>query len=147
MMVDVKFIPCPFCGHGDINVTVARENGIDITSVWCDKCGARVSSTVEKKAFDKWNRRNPESEAIDLALFERCNARVPIYCERRGAICPSCNEELYVRAIHCAQNRCDSIEIKEQPPFCKWCGQRLVWGEEVGIYVSNKTDKEASACW
>lgn len=68
-------------------------------------------------------------EAIGVCRRELTskNARAPVYNVKRGALCPSCDGELYTRILQCRRFRSEEIKIKEQTPFCKWCGQALDW--------------------
>ena len=54
-------------------------------------------------------------------------AKKPVYNAKRGALCPSCDGELYMRILYCRRFRREEIKIEEKTPFCKWCGQRLDW--------------------
>ena len=58
MNKESKLKPCPFCGHGDINVTVKDSSTLfDNVRIWCDRCGASVTGMTEEKAAWRWNRR------------------------------------------------------------------------------------------
>lgn len=66
MSKETKLTSCPFCGHGDINVTVKGSNGLfDNVRIWCDRCGASVYDMTEGKALKRWNRRVNNEQRAD----------------------------------------------------------------------------------
>lgn len=63
-MRQIELKPCPFCGYKEINTTIGDYDGLfDNVRMWCDRCGASVTSMTEEKAIRKWNRRADNEQA------------------------------------------------------------------------------------
>lgn len=50
----------------------------------------------------------------------------PSYNCQRGMLCPTCDKALWVRIEIKGLFGTKKITVKEQPNFCKYCGQALV---------------------
>ena len=69
-----------------------------------------------------------EALSVCREAIRSSEIKLPVrYNVRRGALCPSCDGELYTRALRCGIFRKEEIKIEEKAPFCKWCGQALSW--------------------
>ena len=63
----------------------------------------------------------------DESIINEQRALEPKYNVRRGALCPTCDGELELRIRRRGLFFNDEIRIEEKAPFCKWCGQSIVW--------------------
>lgn len=78
-------------------------------------------------ALEERGARALEALGVCRKALKGTSPQAPKYNARRGALCPACDGELYIRVLRCGILRRDEIKIEEKTPFCKWCGQALDW--------------------
>lgn len=59
-------------------------------------------------------------------MSNKATPKHPSYNCQRGMLCPTCDKALWVRVEIKSVLGTKKITVKEQPNFCKYCGQALL---------------------
>lgn len=59
-------------------------------------------------------------------MMDKNTPKHPSYNCRRGLLCPTCDKSLWTRVEIKGIFGKKEIMVKEQPNFCKYCGQALL---------------------
>ena len=68
---------------------------------------------------------DPEFDGLTPVNHGRWTAKHPHYNCQRGMLCPTCDKALWERVEIRGVFFKKKVVIKEQPNFCKYCGQKL----------------------
>jgi hypothetical protein len=60
-----------------------------------------------------------------MIMSNKATPKPPSYNCQRGMLCPTCDKALWVRVGIKGVLGTKKIMVKEQPDFCKYCGQAL----------------------
>ena len=69
--------------------------------------------------------KDPKADDQESEIQDRLTAKHPHYNCQRGMLCPTCDKALWERVEIRGLFFKKKIVIKEQPNFCKYCGQKL----------------------
>ncbi|MBO5969380.1 MAG: hypothetical protein J6S14_12870 [Clostridia bacterium] len=128
-MKETKLKPCPRCGKSVKLLTRDLPRAFFIGHLGCQ---VHVSSSgdeaQEEEITRRWNELvDIENERKSMKTKENYTmGKHPSYNCQRGMLCPTCDKALWPQVEVKTFFGIKKITVKEQPNFCKYCGQALL---------------------